>query len=92
MICASDSLLFVVGADDELKIAQIGMTWNCQIDRRWNAFKHPSREIELGAVTRAIKSAMPFGAEVGGRDFRAKGRHAAQVRADPNRDEVLRLD
>ena len=92
MICISDFLLFGVSANDESKIARIGITRNDQIGRRRNALVHSSREIELGAVTRAIKTAMPFGAEVGRRDFRAKGRHAAQVRADPNRDEVLRLD
>ena len=50
------------------------------------------REIELGSVTRTMEAAAPSGAEVGGRDSRAKARHAAQVCAKPWRDEVLRLD
>lgn len=88
----SGSSLFHVRANDESEIARIGMTRNDQIGRRRNALIHSSREIELGAVTRAIESAAPFGTKIGRRDIWAKSRHAAQVRAEPNRDEVLRID
>ena len=92
MDCISDSLLFDVRADNELKIIRIDMTWDDQIGRRRNTLVNSSREIELGAVTRAEEAAVPFGTKIGRCDFWAKSRDTAQVRAESNRDEILGFD
>src|SRR5581483_8590331 len=86
-------LLVFAHADQQARVAEILIGRHQQVDRRRNILEYATGEIELRAVTRAEEPARPVGSEAGGRTGRqALRRRAAEMRADADEDQNLRLD
>src|SRR5271169_1247575 len=81
-----------VFADHDGRIGEESVRRNDQIGRCRHAPIDPASEIELRLMARTEKTAEPIRAQVPRRDFRAKRRNAAQMGADADRHEDLRLD
>src|SRR5689334_4184152 len=83
--------LFVL-ADLDAGIGEEAIRRHEQVRGGGNALEHPSGEVELGLVARTEEAAEPVGAEVRRGDLGAIRRRAAEMGADADRDEDLRLD
>src|SRR5882672_208407 len=82
----------LVFADEDLAFRKEGVRWHPEIVGRGLVLVDPPGEIEERPVAGAVEAAFPVAGEGLGPRLQAVLRRAAEVRADADDDEILRLD